>query len=415
VAERKSYFFTNYSKDIFFTANETSVALVSYLETLTFKRHILMINQDNVLKQFLEVTAIPGTSKNERQIIEYLKHFLQNLGFDYYEDNACKAINGDSGNLICKIHNSDAKKESYLLAAHVDTVTLSCDSPAVKNGRVVSSNNSVLGADDRVGVTVLLEILKLIADKKIDYPNLEIVFLVAEEIGLLGSKNLDYSKISSTKGFNLDCSASVGQVVVEATGAMDFEISFLGREAHSAVAPEKGINAISMASETIHKLHLPQKNGDTIFNVGKIKGGKKNNIIPGEVVVNGEIRSLTPGKIDVYVNTIYNTAKSVVSNYGGKFNLNKNLRYNSFKLDENSTVFKIVKSAVEDSNKKFMPISYLAGSDANIFNQKNIAAVNIGLGYVNNHSSNEYVLISDLLKDVEIGAKIVQFAAKANN
>ena len=91
--------------------------------------------------------------------------------------------------------------------------------------------------------------------------------------------------------------------------------------------------------------------------------------------------------------------------------MNKPIRYKSFNLDENSAVFQIARTAIEKSNEKFVPINYLAGSDANIFNQKNITVINLGLGYANNHSCDEFITISDLLKDVEIGARIVQNAA----
>jgi tripeptide aminopeptidase len=281
----------------------------------------------------------------------------------------------------------------------------------VKNDRIISSDKRILGADDRVGVTVLMEILNLIANKKINYPNLEIIFLVSEEIGLLGSKNLDYSKISSKVGFNFDCSAPVGNVVVKAPTTVDFDIHFIGKEAHSAVAPEKGINAIQMASEAIGLFNLPQKTDNTIFNIGKIKGGKAPNIIPGEVIITGELRSFNQEQIDKYWHKVNECAQLVVKKLGGSYKINWPVRYKSFKLDETSAALQIAKSAIKKANVKFMPITYLGGSDANIFNQKNISTVNIGLGYTNNHSCDEYITLANLVKDVEIGTRIVQNAA----
>lgn len=371
-----------------------------------------MIDSQSILKQFLEVTTIPGISCNERQIIDYLKHFLGRLGFGYCEDKSFQKFDGNAGNLIYKVSKSNSKGKSILLAAHVDTITISCEKPIVKNDRIISSDDRILGADDRVGVTVLLEILKLIAHNKIDYPDLEILFLVGEEVGMLGSKNLDYSNISAKQGFNFDCSAPVGQVVVQAPTALDFKIRFIGQAAHSAVAPEKGINAISMAADTLCKFNLPQKNNNIIFNIGKIQGGTKNNIIPDEAIVNGEIRSFYQKQVDQYLERINKVTQSVVDGFGGRFEIDHRLRYGSFLLDEHASVYRIAKTAIEGANKKFVPVHYLAGSDANIFNQKNIATINIGLGYVNNHSANEYILVSDLVKDVEIGAKIVQIAGK---
>ena len=47
-----------------------------------------MIDSDKILERFIEVTAIPGESCNERQTIDYLNHFIAVLGLDFYEENA---------------------------------------------------------------------------------------------------------------------------------------------------------------------------------------------------------------------------------------------------------------------------------------------------------------------------------------
>ena len=360
------------------------------------------------------MTTIPGVSRKERQIIDYIKNFVGKLGFSYHEDDNSRSIAGETGNLICKVNNSKKNSVTYLLAAHVDTITVSCESPLVKDGKILSSDERILGADDRVGVTVLLEILKLIANKDIDYPNLEIVFLISEELGLMGSANLDYSQITARHAFNFDSSAPVGNVITEAPGKVGFEIRFIGQEAHSAVAPENGINAITMAAQAICRFNLPQKSEDTIFNIGIIKGGTARNVIPGEVAVEGELRNFDREKVRKYLAQVSEIAQSVVDDFGGKLSVNETVSYRSYKISETSPVFKIARAAVKQANRKFVPLRCWAGSDANVFNYKCISAVNIGLGYKNNHSSNEYVLVSDLIKDVEIGACIVQNAVHYN-
>jgi tripeptide aminopeptidase len=166
-----------------------------------------------------------------------------------------------------------------------------------------------------------------------------------------------------------------------------------------------------MASEIISKINLPSKKDETIFNVGKICGGKKNNIIPGEVLLNGEIRSFEKDTINAYLNRIETVSRKVSTDYGGKFNLNHILDYNSFILDESSKPLKIMQKAAKQAGISYEAIRYLAGSDANIFNENGMPSINIGLGYVNNHSSDEYIEIEDLLNAIELGIKITQIAA----
>lgn len=65
-----------------------------------------MIDSKKIIRQYLELTAIPGVSRKENQIIDYIKSFLDLRGFSYEQDNAGINFGGNSGNLICKINRA---------------------------------------------------------------------------------------------------------------------------------------------------------------------------------------------------------------------------------------------------------------------------------------------------------------------
>ncbi len=75
-----------------------------------------------VIKHFLDTTVIPGISRDERQIVDYIKTKLDIWGLDYTEDSAANDVGGNSGNLICKVRNGKPEAPVLLLAAHVDTI-----------------------------------------------------------------------------------------------------------------------------------------------------------------------------------------------------------------------------------------------------------------------------------------------------
>ncbi len=372
-----------------------------------------MIEEARLLNRFLEVTAIPGVSRQERQIIDFLKDFLHGIGFDFQEDDAGARFHGDAGNLICKVPASDGatSRDTFLLAAHVDTILPSCTRPIVEDGIIKSSDERILGADDRVGVAILMEILSLISQRKIACPNLEVVFLVGEEIGLQGSKHLNYSLISAKNGFNLDCSAPVGQVVVKSPGVVDLRIEFVGKPAHSAAAAQKGINAIIMASKALGGLKKSELSEDLVFNIGIINGGEAVNIIPARVVVDGEIRAFDERIIQEQMDLIHSCVTPVVKGVGGSYSVTSSERYPSFSLKDENRLLLLLETAYAHANVEFDPIHYMAGSDANIFNSHGINTVNIGLGYVNNHSRDEYIAVTDLVKGAEIAAGLVKVAS----
>ncbi len=370
------------------------------------------LENQKIIDQFMEISRIPGESKNERPIIDYLKEFLAKHGFDFQEDRSLEFFDGDAGNLICKIPGKRRSKTPLLLSAHVDTIAPTCQRPQIVDGKIVSSDERILGADDRVGVTVLLEILKKVARGEIDYPDLEVVFLVAEEIGLVGSTFLDYELLSAKQGVNFDCSAPVGHVVLSAPTAIEFTVQFLGKEAHSAVNPESGVHAIAMAAEAITSYQLPQKKNETVFNVGRITGGRANNVIPGWTEITGEIRSFAETHIQHYLGRIQTVTGAVTQKHGGQFRMNHEYRYHTFSLTPDQPIVRVVQEAYQKTGIKFQPIRYMAGSDANNFNRREIATVNVGLGYHENHSSREYIEIDDLIRDVKVGIQIVHTAAQ---
>ncbi len=260
-------------------------------------------------------------------------------------------------------------------------------------------------------MTIILEILRCIATQKCPHPNLDVVFIVSEEIGLRGSRFLDYDLIDAKLGVNFDASARVGQVVVAAPSKILFDMEFTGKEAHAAVAPEKGISAIVMAAKTIMAIERTDRHPDILFNMGTIGGGGYNNVIPGKVNISGEIRGFEKEQIERFVTQIQMAGNNNAADMNGSFEIKETYLYAPFHLADNSQIVKITEHAISQAGIPFQPIRYRAGSDANIFNEHRIACVNIGLGYANNHSSDEFITIDDLISGVQIGKNIIARAA----
>jgi len=77
-----------------------------------------------------------------------------------------------------------------------------------------------------------------------------------------------------------------------------FTVRLTGRSSHGA-EPEKGINALAAAAEMLIEVEnlrkkLAEKHGRLIITVGKLNAGTADNIVPGEAVFSGIIRTLGP-------------------------------------------------------------------------------------------------------------------------
>ena len=144
--------------------------------------------------RFCEMVRIDSESGNEKRFISYLREV-----FEGELEASCEL---DSyGNLICKVPAKGSSADPLLLAAHADTVKPGQGIEPVIEGDVIrSAGNTILGADDKAGIVEILEAVRT-ATK---HPPLEIVITREEEIGLVGAKNLDYTKITAKRGLLLD-------------------------------------------------------------------------------------------------------------------------------------------------------------------------------------------------------------------
>ena len=146
---------------------------------------------ERMIKQFMEMVQISSESGEEAEFIDYLLNEFKTLGAEAEKDNY--------GNLIAKLPAKGCEgKDPILLSCHADTVKPGKNiKPVLKDGVIRSGGDTILAADDKAGIAEMLEALRIAEIR----PPIEIAVSRQEEVGLLGVKNLDYSKLTAKKGF----------------------------------------------------------------------------------------------------------------------------------------------------------------------------------------------------------------------
>jgi tripeptide aminopeptidase len=375
-----------------------------------------MVNEKRLTDGFINLLKIESPSKSERDIALFLKTKLKNLGATVFFDSANKKTGGNTGNLIAKV-KGNKNLPPVMLNAHMDTVAPTAGLKVIQeNGIIKTDGNTILGGDDKSGVAIILEILRVIEEDKIPHPPIDIVFTVSEEIGLLGSKNLDYSLISAKTGYCLDTEEGV---VIGAPFHNKLFLRVYGKEAHAGAEPENGINAIEVASKGIARLNIGRIDEETTTNIGIIRGGTATNIVPGQVEIKGEVRSHNKEKLNRETKKIIDcfkeTAKSMGKEIDGKIcfpEVEENVKreYNAFRFDSNDLM---VKDATLAGKRIGMDIKTSiggGGSDANIFNERGIKTLLIGTGMSKVHTKQEYIHIRDLVDCTRLMVEIIRNA-----
>jgi len=374
-----------------------------------------MINRKRLAETFKFLVQIDSVSKEEGVIANEIKKILESLGAETFVDNAGDKIGGNSGNLIAKF-KGNTQVPPLLLNAHMDTVEPGRGVSAVlENGTFTSDGTTILGADDKSAIAILLETLNILKENNLQYGPLELVFTVCEEIGLQGAKHLDLSAVTATYGFALDSTDTEG-IVTRAPSANHLEFTIHGKDAHAGAAPEKGINAISLASKAIANLELGRIDQETTCNIGIIEGGIATNIVPSLVKVKGEVRSHNEEKLNKITNKIVFSFNEVIENYK-KINPNDELPrveinigkdFARTHIPDDHPVIKLATRAAENLGRKMVTKTTGGGADANIFFEKGIYTGVLGTGMRDMHTVRESVKLDDMVRTAELLLEIIR-------
>lgn len=374
-----------------------------------------MINKKRLAETFKFLVQIDSVSKEEGVIANEIKKMLESMGAETFVDDAGNKIGGNSGNLIAKF-KGNTQAPPLLLNAHMDTVEPGRGITAVlENGTFTSDGTTILGADDKSAIAILLETLNILKENDVQYSPLELVFTVCEEIGLQGAKHLDLNAVTATYGFALDATDTEG-IVTRAPSANHFEFTIHGKDAHAGAAPEKGINAISLASKAIARLELGRIDEETTCNIGIIEGGIATNIVPNLVKVKGEARSHDEEKLNKITNEIVSSFTEVVENYR---KLNPNEEFPRVEINikkdfprtyipDDHPVVNLATRAAENLGRKMKTKTSGGGADANIFFEKGIFTGVLGTGMRDMHTVRESVKLDDMARTTELLLEIIR-------
>jgi tripeptide aminopeptidase len=150
------------------------------------------IHPDRLIELFTRFVTIDGVSLAERNIADAATGVLVSAGIHVQEDSSGTNRGGNAGNLWCFPPGFDRNQPALMLTAHLDTVLPTANlKPIVGQGKITSDGTTILGADNRAGLSVLTNLLLTVSDGKIPTRNFFVVFTIAEEIGLLGADGLD--------------------------------------------------------------------------------------------------------------------------------------------------------------------------------------------------------------------------------
>ena len=250
---------------------------------------------ERFFRYFEEISAIPRESYHEEKIADYLVNFAKERNLEWYRD--------DTNNVFIKAPATAGmeNKAPVLLQGHTDMV---CEKNSgvehdfskdplklYLDGDLLRARGTTLGADDGCAVAMMLTLLD---GELAAHPPIECLFTAAEETGMDGAKNFDYSLISARRMINLDidslgnifcgCAGGVRSDLTLAYTGVDFAGDALSVKLTGLVGGHSGSD-INKGRANANKLMgrlLASLLSKTDARLVSVNGGSKENAIPRE-------------------------------------------------------------------------------------------------------------------------------------
>lgn len=334
---------------------------------------------------FEDISKIPRCSGNEDEIRDYIKNQAEKLGFDTKVDEA--------GNLVVRVPSLSKEKKRIVLQCHMDMVCeknesvshdFTKDALKIKkiniNGETwVTAEGTTLGADNGVGISYLLTLMKKIYMKELEYDSLsfELLFTVDEEVGLKGAFEIETDLIKGDYLLNIDSEEDSAFTVGCAGGIVTlfdiktetininqikdilipikiFITGLLG--GHSGADIHLGrANALKIMSHLLWKL-----NEKFLIHINSIDGGNRNNAIPREASAILWVKKNEISEITTFIENLIREIKIAFNGIEPKMEI-------ITKKIENFTDNKILS---KDFQEKLMNILYLLPSGPHLMHPK---------------------------------------------
>jgi tripeptide aminopeptidase len=368
-----------------------------------------MINRERLIKVFLDLVRVNSPVFDEVDGMAKVEELFLPISDEVIVDRTGEKFGSRSGNRLFRIKGTANFKYPLLLNAHIDTVATCINvKPIMEDNRIKSDGSTPLGADDKAGITIIYEVVRTLKEQKASMPDIEVLITISEEEGLLGARYFDYSLLKSKMGYVFDCDGSAGKIVVRTPSYNTLKFWLKGMAVHAGVCPERGRSAIQAASKAISKVSLGRLDHETTANIGIIKGGVARNIVPEECYVEGEVRSMDEYKLVSVTNEIEKSFEQECKEIGVDLKKEVFREFNSFKMTPADMPVMLAIMACDELGIRTELAETGGGSDANIFHDSSIQAVNLGFGVENAHANSEYFDIDEAIMACNMMLNIIK-------
>ena len=272
---------------------------------------------------------------------------------------------------------------------------------------VVTDGNTLLGADDKAGIAIIMGVLEFIKNNpEFKHHPLAIAFTVDEEIGE-GPKHFSLEKMNADYAFTIDGGA-IDHIDFENFNAQQLRVSIDGVSVHPGEGKNTLINAIQLQSEFINS--LPQKEtpfyaDEGYWHLTSINGTSEK----AELVA--ILRNFSRQKLEELDARILQIRDELAEKYPkAKIRVEIVEQYENMKMyvDKDPRPVKKAEAALRKLGIEPVFSRIKGGTDGATFSKMGLVTPNLGTGSGNHHGRFEYLVVQDFEKMIDIVLEIIR-------
>ncbi len=280
-------------------------------------------------------------------------------------------------------------------------------SPYLKNhigsDIITASGNTLLGADDKSGVSVIMQAVQYFMDNpSVKHGDIKIVFTPDEEVGK-GVAKIDMQKLGAQFGYTLD-GGEAGSLEDESFSADGASIIINGVIAHPGYAKNKLINAIKIAGEILDVLPKDEWSPETTQKREGFVHPVSVNGIAEKATIGFIVRDYTREGLLSHHTRLKSIAEVVVAKHAGAtMEYVQTEQYRNMKevLDQHPQVVANAAKAIKRSGLGVIQENIRGGTDGSRLSYMGLPCPNIFTGMQNIHGKQEWIGVNDMLKAAE--------------
>ncbi|HEY6899327.1 MAG TPA: peptidase T [Puia sp.] len=268
---------------------------------------------------------------------------------------------------------------------------------------ITASGTTLLGADDKAGVAVIMEMVNFFrVHPEVKHGKIRVLFTPDEEIGR-GVDKLDMGRLGADYGYTLDAGER-GSLEDETFSADGFTVTFYGRSAHPGYGKDKLVNAIKVASHFVDLLPKDEWSPETTDGRYGFVHPVRMSGLGEKVVVEFIIRDFFTRKLAAYADALRDLVEDALKKFpGATADVTVKEQYRNMKevLDLHPQVSQYAEEAMVRAGVAVHKSSARGGTDGSRLSFMGLPCPNIFTGEMAFHGKQEYVSVQDMQKSVE--------------